>query len=117
MANLAELVFFCEHAHEPHQHLNVPTTPLARFFPGALGPVNRWRWEQAKRVPESEQLDQLLGSLAEAVKAVAGFTRVSGVPDYRKDFDGQTIYEVSSGKYTVHVYPVCSRSRGQRKLY
>lgn len=54
----------------------------------------RWRWEQARRVPDSEQLDQLLGSLAEAVKAVAGFTRVSGVPDYRKEFDENNIYEV-----------------------
>ena len=54
----------------------------------------RWRSEQAKRAEESEQLDQLLGSLAEAVKAVAAFTRVSAVPDYRKEFDGQKIYEV-----------------------
>lgn len=45
-------------------------------------------------MPESEQLDQLLGSLAEAVKAVAGFTRVSGVPDYRKDWDKEHIYKV-----------------------
>lgn len=69
----------------------------------------RWRWEQAKRVPESEQLDQLLGSLSEAVKAVAGFTRVSGVPDYRKDWDRQTIYEVITyvnlGKYVPFVLP------------
>eukprot|EP00903_Cladosiphon_okamuranus_P010382 g9821.t1 len=56
-------------------------------------PLSRWRREQANRVPESEQLDQLLGSLAEAVKAVAGFTRVSGVPDYRKDWDRHSIYK------------------------
>ncbi len=55
---------------------------------------SRWRSEQAKRAAESEQLDQLLGSLAEAVKAVAAFTRVSGVPDYREEWHGQSIYEV-----------------------
>eukprot|EP00904_Undaria_pinnatifida_P010273 jgi/Undpi1/6376/HiC_scaffold_20.g08857.m1 len=57
-------------------------------------PLSRWRWEQAKRVPEAEQLDQLLGSLAEAVKAVAGFTRVAGVPDYRKEMDTEEVYKV-----------------------
>ncbi|CAM9683286.1 unnamed protein product, partial [Ectocarpus sp. 6 AP-2014] len=56
-------------------------------------PLSRWRREQAKRVPESEQLDQLVGSLAEAIKAVASFTRVSGVPDYREEWDQNSIYE------------------------
>lgn len=42
-----------------------------------------------------------MGSLAEAVKAVAGFTRVSGVPDYRKDWDRNSIYEVLCLQY-VH---------------
>lgn len=35
-----------------------------------------------------------MGSLAEAVKAVAGFTRVVGVPDYREDFDQMRVYRV-----------------------
>ncbi|CAM9494186.1 unnamed protein product, partial [Ectocarpus sp. 13 AM-2016] len=70
-------------------------------------PLSRWRWEQAKRVPESEQLDQLVGSLAEAIKAVASFTRVSGVPDYREEWDKNSIYE-SMGKGWRH-NDVCKR--------
>lgn len=35
-----------------------------------------------------------MGSLAEAIKAVASFTRVSGVPDYREEWDQESIYEV-----------------------
>ncbi|CAM9861499.1 unnamed protein product [Ascophyllum nodosum] len=56
-------------------------------------PFSRWRNQQAKRADDPVQLDQLLGSLAEAVKAVAGFTRVSGVPDYQDQIDGQQVYE------------------------
>lgn len=36
-----------------------------------------------------------MGSLAEAVKAVAGFTRVVGVPDYRDQFDKTRVYLVN----------------------
>lgn len=82
-----------------------PTAPLSRASNTTLCASGRWRWEQAKRVPESEQLDQLLGSLAEAVKAVAGFTRVSGVPDYRKDWDRHAIYEVHG---VAVVLPTCT---------
>lgn len=35
-----------------------------------------------------------MGSLAEAVKAVAGFTRVLAVPDYREAFDETRVYQV-----------------------
>lgn len=41
-------------------------------------------------------MEQLIGSLSEAVKAVAGFTRVVGVPDYKKEFEGWRVYEVGT---------------------
>lgn len=70
--------------------------------------LQRWRWEQARRAPEAEQLDQLVGSLAEAVKAVASFIRVSGVPDYREEVDGQLVYKVQLGNPAILQLPYCS---------
>lgn len=43
-------------------------------------------------------MEQLMGCLAEAVKAVAGFTRVAGVPDYKKKFEAWRIFEVCRGR-------------------
>lgn len=57
-----------------------------------------------------------MGSLAEAVKAVAAFTRVSGVPDYREEWDGQSIYEVILISQAKQRLPVrmhkCTNARG-----
>ncbi|CAM9795000.1 unnamed protein product [Discosporangium mesarthrocarpum] len=77
----------------------LPPIPADELF--GMG-FTRWRMQQAARHPEVAELELLMASIAEAVKAVAGFVRVAGVPDYGEGLDPRGLSVATLGMGRRH---------------